>query len=66
VSFAVTGAARLELRVDGLPTDAEPSNGSLTVSVLCDPLPHQFVLLAYDEDGTRTSQEHELQTIVGR
>lgn len=66
VEYAATGAARLELRVDGLPSEVTPPGGSVTVDVHCDPLPHQFVLLAYDEDDRRTTEQRALTTVLGK
>jgi hypothetical protein len=56
VRYATRGAARAELRVNGRPYPLDdPSEGSVRVDVRCDPLPHDFVLFAFDEDGEYTS-----------
>jgi len=58
VTYAVTGAKRQELRIDGLPIDGtnEPS-ATVLAGVRCDPLPHDVVLIAYDASGHRTAKQ---------
>lgn len=63
VHYAVTGSTKQLLRVDGrdVPgTDA--TTASLSVAVHCDPLPHTFVLIAYDAKGRRTALQKLLTT----
>jgi hypothetical protein len=63
VSYATSGASKQELYVDGrtVPgTDA--TSGSVTAPVHCDPLPHTFVMIAYDTAGRRTALEKKLTT----
>ena len=61
VSYATSGAAKAELRVDGKPIPlSDPKSGAVDVDVRCDPLPHDFVLFAYDAANRYTSQSHNL------
>ncbi len=63
VSYRTTGATRHKLLVDGRDDGlATKADATVTVPVHCDPLPHTVVLVAYDEDGRRTSLQRILQT----
>ncbi len=63
VSYETVGAARAELRVDGraLPL-ADPASGTVSADIRCDPLPHDFVLVAYDDDERFTVEQRMLNT----
>ena len=61
VTYATEGAAKQELYVDGRVTPGTgAASGSVTTDVHCDPLPHTFVLVAYDANGRRTTAEKKL------
>jgi hypothetical protein len=63
VEYAVSGAVRQKLLVDGLAaTGVDGSSGTVTVQVHCDPLPHTVVLVAYNSAGERTSKQELLDT----
>jgi len=63
VSYATQDAAKQELYVDGrLSPGTDAASGSLAVPVHCDPLPHTFVMVAYDGNGRRTAVEKKLTT----
>jgi hypothetical protein len=62
VNYAVSNATREKLVVDGLDVGGvDGSDGTVDVPIHCDPLPHTFVLFAYDADGHRTSQQKIVQ-----
>jgi hypothetical protein len=62
-SYATTGAVRWQLLVDGreLPGTDAPT-ATLDVPLHCDPLPHSFVLVAYDAAGAKTVKELNVGT----
>jgi hypothetical protein len=63
VHYAVTGSTKQLLRVDGRDVPGtEATSASLSVAVHCDPLPHTFVLVAYDAKGRRTALQKLLTT----
>jgi hypothetical protein len=63
VTYATEGAKKQELYVDGaLTPGTEAATGSIVAPVHCDPLPHTFVLVAYDANGRRTTSEKKLTT----
>jgi hypothetical protein len=63
VTYATEGAKKQELYVDGRITPGtDATSGSVVAPVHCDPLPHTFVLVAYDENGRRTAAEKKLTT----
>lgn len=62
VRYETRGAARAELRVNGRPIPLDdPTRGTVRADVRCDPLPHDFVLFAYDEDGEYTTRKKLLE-----
>ena len=62
VTFDVSGAARVELMVDGRPLKLDGTQGSKQVDVHCDPLPHTMVLVAYDAKDNTTFERKLLNT----
>jgi len=62
VTFDVSGAARVELMVDGRPLKLDGTKGSKQVDVHCDPLPHTMVLVAYDAKDNTTFERKLLNT----
>jgi hypothetical protein len=63
VGYATSGASKQELYVDGRPVPGtDVATGSVTAPVHCDPLPHTFVMIAYDAAGRRTALEKKLTT----
>ena len=63
VSYATKDAEKRELYVDGRPVaGTERSSGSVDAAVHCDPLPHTFVMVAYDAENHRTALEKKLTT----
>ena len=66
VDYTVTGAARVELAIDGLDLPSTPAaQGSLDAPVHCDAVPHTVALVAYDAHGARTSQVKMVTTVLG-
>ena len=66
VRYAISGARRWQVAVDGLPdlTSSSPA-GHLTVRVHCDGLQHTVALVASDAAGARTSAVRYLVTQSG-
>lgn len=65
VTYATRGAEEVELRVDGRPIPlADPATGTVDAAIRCDPLPHDFVLIAYDADELLTVEQRMLDTIT--
>jgi hypothetical protein len=63
IQWATSGAAKRELYIDGRPiADATGVSGTVDTPVHCDPLPHDVVVIAYDDAGRRTSQEKKFVT----
>jgi len=63
VTYATSEADQQELYVDGrLEPGTDGATGSLSVPVHCDPLPHTFVLIAYDAQHRRTAREKKVVT----
>jgi multidrug efflux pump subunit AcrA (membrane-fusion protein) len=62
IRYATSGAARVELRVDGRPIPLDDAKGTVSADVRCDPLPHDVVLFAYDDDEGLTSRQAMLET----
>jgi hypothetical protein len=63
VSYAVSKAKKQVLAVDGRELGGTgKSKASVEAPVHCDPLPHTFVLAAYDSSGKRTTQQKILTT----
>jgi ABC-type glycerol-3-phosphate transport system substrate-binding protein len=63
VTYATTGAKKQELYVDGrIVSGTDVASGTVTAPVHCDPLPHTFVMVAYDANGRRTPVEKKLTT----
>jgi hypothetical protein len=63
VSYAVSKAKKQVLAVDGRQLGGTgKSKGSVDAPVHCDPLPHTFVLAAYDASGKRTTEQKVLTT----
>lgn len=63
VTYTTEGAKKQELYVDGRITPGtDATSGSVVAPVHCDPLPHTFVLVAYDPNGRRTATEKKLTT----
>jgi hypothetical protein len=66
VKYQTAGAARQQLLVDGLEIKGTgPSEATLEVEVHCDTTPHTFVLIAYDANDQKTSQQKILTTELG-
>jgi hypothetical protein len=63
VSYAVSKATKQKLVVDGRALGGTgKSQASVDAPVHCDPLPHTFVLAAYDSAGKRTTEQKVLTT----
>jgi hypothetical protein len=63
VQYGTSGAKKQELYVDGrLVSGTDAPTGTVTAPVHCDPLPHTFVMVAYDNDGRRTAAEKKVTT----
>ena len=62
VRYATEGATSAELRVDGrgIPLE-DPKSGTVSADIRCDPLPHDFVLFAYDAEGNYTTEKKNLE-----
>ena len=55
VGYTTEGAKKVQIYIDGALTPGDsPVNGSVTVAVHCDGLPHTFVVRALDADGNPT------------
>jgi hypothetical protein len=62
VTYAIEGAASAELRVDGRPIPLDdPAKGTVQADVRCDPLPHDFVLFAFDDAGAYTTEKKNME-----
>jgi hypothetical protein len=63
VQYATSGAKKQELYVDGrLVPGTDAASGTVSAPVHCDPLPHTFVMVAYDANGRRTPMEKKVTT----
>jgi hypothetical protein len=63
VQYTVSNSTRNRLIVDGLDAEGvDMPSGTVEVPVHCDPLPHTVVLVVYDEQGRKTSQEKTVTT----
>jgi len=62
VQYAVSGAKKSELLVDGRPYKLTDSSGEQKATVRCDSLPHTMVIVAYDSGNQRTAQQKLLTT----
>ena len=63
VSYSTTGATRREVIVDGRPVPGtDEASGTVEAPVHCDPLEHTVVLVAYDDQGRRTTEKRFLHT----
>jgi hypothetical protein len=66
VQYQTAGAERQLLLVDGLEIPGTDASGAtLDVEVHCDTTPHTFVLVAYDANDQKTSQQEILTTELG-
>ena len=68
VTYATTGAKKLQLVVDGRTIEGELADAATVpnVAVHCDLVPHTVVLFAYDADGQRTAEKRILNTTLAR
>jgi len=64
LTYAISGAQRQGVSVDGRQTELTAPAGRAAPAVHCDPLPHTVTLFAYDAQGRLTSQVKQLTTIV--
>jgi ABC-type glycerol-3-phosphate transport system substrate-binding protein len=63
VQYATSGAKKQELYVDGrIVSGTDAASGTVSAPVHCDPLPHTFVMVAYDANGRRTPVEKKVTT----
>lgn len=63
VTYATADAKKQELYVDGrIVPGTDAASGTVSAPVHCDPLPHTFVMVAYDADGRRTPVEKKVTT----
>ena len=62
VQYAASGADRMKLLVDGRQVKLDGTQGEAKADVHCDPLPHTFVVVAYDSAGGRTVEQKLLNT----
>jgi len=63
VAYAVEGAARQELYVDGRKVDGtDKASDSIATWVHCDTLPHTIDVVGYDAKGHHTTLEHKVTT----
>ena len=63
VSYGTSGSSKQELYVDGaIVPGTDAASGTVSAPVHCDPLPHTFVMIAYDAAGHRTALEKKLTT----
>jgi hypothetical protein len=66
VHYQTVGAKRQQLLVDGRDVPGtEAAEATLDVPVHCDTLPHTFVLVAYDSNDAKTTQQKLLTTELG-
>jgi hypothetical protein len=64
VAYAVTGAARQELSIDGRNLALPAASAAVSEEVHCDGLPHTVALIAFDAKGAHTSQVKMLTTVL--
>jgi len=63
IGYAVEGAARQELYVDGRKVDGtEQASGTVTTWVHCDTLPHTIDIVGYDARDRHTTLEKKVTT----
>lgn len=62
VEFQTTLARHVVLYVDGRKMALDSISGSLMADVKCDPIPHTFVLVAYDASGRKSVERTLLET----
>jgi len=64
VSYAISGAQRQGISVDGRQDPLTSPSGTIAPPVHCDPLPHTVTLFAYDAQGRLASAVKNLTTTL--
>ncbi|HXY94501.1 MAG TPA: hypothetical protein VEP49_18630 [Acidimicrobiia bacterium] len=63
IQWATTGANKRELYIDGRPiVEATSASGAVETPVHCDALPHDVVIIAYDDAGRKTTAQKMFDT----